>query len=137
MAPLEPNMTRQTDADDGFDFEQYRETLVEYFLESFEGFYERPSYDAHDALTEAVFEATDEYLAYRTDAQDCMKILDQSRNEPQEWQHFAEGKNDWQEVIQAMAFTVTRQDLFDALEDEGYLNDSWNPTDKLTKEDGE
>jgi len=122
-------MARQTAADD-FDFWDYRESLLDAGVEWVRMELDRYDHES-DAVTDAAFEIADEEVGY-SPVSHSLAILEHSPNEPEEWHHMAEGKDDWREVIRTMAFTVVRQDFYDALENEGYLDDHWNPTDKLT-----
>lgn len=82
-------------------------------------------------LSEAVYEAIDgsQFLIYHTKA---IKALEYSQNEPFEWKPFAQG-DDWRGAITGMAYTVLRQDVYDELESEGYLDEHRSLTNKLTE----
>lgn len=114
-----------------FDYDAYRDQLADTVLDAFEKYHRKPDYDAHDALSEAVFDAADKWMAHEATGEKATDLLDASRNEPTEWMPHAEGKSDWREVVRAMAFTVVRQDAYDVLEEQGYLDEHRNATEKL------
>lgn len=65
-------------------------------------------------ISELVFESVDSaniiiYTNYHMD------ILQNSNQEPQEWKHMVSENDSWQKVIQAMAFDVFRQDVWNKL----------------------
>lgn len=122
------NMAEQTG--DPSEYESYRDTIATHAIDAFPERYDGVTYSASDALSEVVFEVADEWLAYDANVSDAMMILQESPNDPDEWEPFAEGKDDWEEIVKAIAFTVIRQDLYDELEERGYL-DNWQPTEKL------
>jgi len=47
----------------------------------------------------------------------AMKALEYADNDPEAWRGFVGPHETWQEVIQAMAFTAVRGDLYDELRD--------------------
>lgn len=120
-------MVSETD----FDLESYYEILCEGAVEAFIDFHDNPSYDAQDALVEAVDDAADNYHAH-SPVGDAIDVLKNSPNEPDEWKPFVSDDADWRKVLQVMAYSTTRQDVYDALAGEGYVDEHWNPTDKLT-----
>jgi hypothetical protein len=112
-------------------FAEYRDSIdimAEVVVEEIQADYDgsEPEVD-YDIRMEA-----DQYLANNADTADVLAILDHSENEPEDWEVYAEGKDDWEEVVQAMAYTVIVQDIYDELESQGYLNEYWRPTEKLT-----
>lgn len=48
-----------------------------------------------------------------------MDILQNSRNEPEEWKHMVNEDEGWRQVINTMAYTVFRQDVYEELEERG------------------
>lgn len=67
-------------------------------------------------ISELVFSHVDNakiimYYSYNMD------ILQNSYNDPEEWKHFVGENENYKEVIQAMAFDVFRQDVWEKLND--------------------
>jgi len=48
-----------------------------------------------------------------------MNILQNSRNEPKQWEHMVNENEGWRQVINTMAYTVFRQDMYKKLEERG------------------
>ena len=48
-----------------------------------------------------------------------LDILENSRNEPEEWKHMVSECDYWREVLNAMAFTVFQQDIYEKLNEKG------------------
>ena len=48
-----------------------------------------------------------------------LDILENSHNEPEEWKHMVSECDYWREVLNAMAFTVFRQDIYEKLKEKG------------------
>ena len=117
----------------GFDVEEYRDSLRLTAVEDAKERMDR-GYDEHNAITEAVFTAADEWIAFDADVEDYLAVLIESSNEPGDVQPYVQDTGDWREMIQGIAFTVVRQDVWDTLEDTGYVNDAWSPTGKLRDE---
>jgi len=97
----------ETDISTKEKYYNYVNSTVESIIEEYENEY---------PLSEAVFDSVDSsnivmYYSYNMD------ILQNSDNEPQEWKHFVSDNDYYKEVIQAMAFTVFRQDVWDKLHD--------------------
>ena len=71
------------------------------------------NYDAE--VADAVFEETDstQWVIY-TDKN--LKVLQFSSHQPQEWKHLVANGDSWQQVVQAMAFDVFRQDVWGELD---------------------
>jgi len=72
-----------------------------------------------DELSELVFESVNNaniimYFVYNT------HILQKSDNEPSDWKHLVEKDSHWKEVIQAMAFDVFTEDIWEELYNRGY-----------------
>jgi len=65
-------------------------------------------------MSELVFESTDnaDIIIYSSHNMD---ILQNSRKQPQEWKHMISDSDNWQKVIQIMAFDIFRQDLWDEI----------------------
>jgi len=49
-----------------------------------------------------------------------MDILENSHNEPEEWKHMVSETDYWREVLNAMAFTVFRHDVYEEMKDRGF-----------------
>lgn len=117
-------------SEDDFDIENYRETLLENTLTEIEAYAANRELDLRDALTEGIFDAVDQWLAFSSTG-DKLTVLEESRNDPDEWRPFVNDNSDWESVVSAMAYSVAKQDAYDALEEEGYLDGYWSPTEKL------
>lgn len=126
-------MAQQTTADDSFDLESYRDSLVDAGVDAIRDRIDRYDHPS-DAVSEVGFEVADEEVSYNP-VDHSLAILEESPNEPEEWSHLAEGKDDWREVIRVMAFTVARRDFYEALQERGYIDSSHEPTAKLTDPD--
>jgi len=66
-------------------------------------------------ITDAVFEEADstQWVIY-TDKN--LKALQFSSKQPEEWKHLVADGDSWQNVVQAMAFDVFRQDVCEELD---------------------
>lgn len=71
-----------------------------------------------DELSEWVFREADTFVAGAS-VDDCLALLEQSSNGPEEWCHFVGDGDSWREVIRAMAFSAFRVDLWRELRDRG------------------
>jgi len=73
-----------------------------------------PEAEQHDVLVERVWESVDssELIIYFSHN---IHVLDVSDNEPHEWKHLVTGRDDYRKVIQAMAYNVMEQDIWDEL----------------------
>jgi hypothetical protein len=69
----------------------------------------------YDELSEMVWENVDSssWVIY-TDKN--ILALEYGNNQPEEWKHLVGDNSSWQEVVQAMAFRVVEQDLYDELQ---------------------
>jgi len=77
---------------------------------------DRLSEDPESELSEMVFEEVDShewiiYTSYHLD------ILQHTSEGPQEWKHFVSDGDDYQSVIQAMAFDALRNDVWAEIHD--------------------
>lgn len=67
------------------------------------------------AIQDAVFQEVDSahciiYYSYNTD------VLDHAKNEPEEWNIHVTEDSSWKEVIQAMAFSALRMDVYEEVQ---------------------
>lgn len=115
---------------DEFDMKTHREELVKDILERFTEYYRDPTNDAQDALTQSIMEVCDDWM-YHADADKAMAVLDSSPNEPDDWKPHVRDQGNWRSVVRAMAYTVAKQDAYDALENRGYVDAHWSATEKL------
>lgn len=71
-------------------------------------------YEDTDDLHDLIFEEVDSssMVLYTSEALDVLRVAD---SEPQEWQHMVGDGASWQQVIQTMAFTALRADLYEKL----------------------
>lgn len=71
-----------------------------------------------ETLSDAVYDTAHEYTS-NTDT--ALEILRVSLNSPEDYDPFISDHHDWESVVQAMAFTVARQDIYDALKKQGHF----------------
>lgn len=89
------------------DYQQYINETVEIILGEYE-------FEDNSELNEIVFETVDgSQLIIYTDYN--LTVLENSYNEPEEWKHLVDESDSYREVIQAMAFDVFRQDLWEEI----------------------
>ena len=73
-----------------------------------------PEAEQHDVLVERVWESVDgsEFIIYFSYN---IPVLNISTNEPHEWKHLVADGDDYREVLQAMAYKVMEQDVWDEI----------------------
>lgn len=76
-----------------------------------DGIEEEMEADPDYELNEAVWETVDSsrMVIY---THECINVLKYAQSQPEEWNHFVADGDSWQEVVQAMAFDIVRNDLW-------------------------
>lgn len=77
---------------------------------------ERLEADNGEDIANLVWQEVDssQYIIYYSNN---LLILEISENEPEEWKHLVGDTDSWRDVIQAMAYKVLEQDIWDEIHD--------------------
>jgi len=96
---------------------EYYYDLIEIIVDEIENEIEDlPEAEQHDVLVERVWESVDgsEFIIYYSYN---LPVLNISDNEPHEWKHLVYDGSGYKEVLQAMAYKVMEQDVWDEIRD--------------------